>query len=135
MPRTSTAARIAVVHPASESRIERASTELMQIRKDLAELNARKDELSARILTMVKHEGETVVDSKGVEKIRYETDAHKFVVIAGKNTYIGEGKLRAAMTSFGMTPKEIERVLVKSGARQVTEYEYVGVYDRKEDEK
>jgi hypothetical protein len=127
MPK-SNAARIAIVHPASTSRIERAAQELDAIRKQLADLNVRKDELSARLLLLTKAEGEA--DDAG--KVRYETDAHKFVVIPGKNVYVDPKKLMIALTSIGITPKVQRKV--RAACVKETDYEYVGVYVKKQDE-
>lgn len=120
--------KLAVIHPVRESRVERASNELLDLRKQISELEERKKELADRLLAWVKQDGEADLDGK----VRYETTAHKFIVIHGKNTYISEKKLKAAMAARGMTPKEIERCLTP--ATTVTEYDYVGVYERKAEE-
>lgn len=122
MARSSAARKMAVVHPASESRIERAANELDEVRRAIKDLELKKDELNARLLLMVKREGEA--DHEG--KVRYETDLHKFQIIPGKNVQINEGKLRASMVAMGLTPAKIEKAIAP--AKTVTEYEYVGVY-------
>lgn len=147
MPRTSAARshKPVEIHPASTSRIEKASRELKgpggeptphpDIVADLAAhileygvqplisaLTTHKDELNARLLTMTKHEGDP--DEKG--KIRYETEDHKFVIIKGRNVYIGEKDLRQAMTTNGIKPTLQEKILNKK-VKKVTEYEYVSV--------
>lgn len=122
----STATKLAVVHPASESRIERAATELDQVRRQIADLVEKKEALAARLLLMTKQEGEP--DAEG--KVRYETDLHKFVIIPGTNVYIHPKKLTLALTAQGITPK-VQRA-IRAACVQETEYEYVGVYAKKE---
>lgn len=155
----STAARktLVQVHPASTSRIERASIELTGIaippdqkaavqedilkriasaierygvRPIIAALEDHKKELSDRLLAMVRREGEVEIE-KGVEKVRYETDLHKFQIIKGKNVYIGEKELRLTMTACSIPVKTQEKVL---SCKSVTEYEYVGVYPKKQED-
>ena len=131
MPKSSAARKPTLVHPASTSRIERASTELLELRRQIKELENQKDELSARLLVMVKREGEEREDSKGVVRVRYETDQHRFIVIPGKNVTINEGVLRKTMLSLGVEPKRIEKYIAP--AKKTVKYEYVGVYERKAD--
>lgn len=135
--------RLAVVHPHATSRIARAAEQLVGLPnvtvdertiEDLAHrfgvrplikaLETKRDELNGRICTMIRHEGEE--DEKG--KIRYQTDAFKFIIIPGKNSYINEAKLRKAMVGAGLTPRQIEKIVEKSGCKSVTEYEYPGVF-------
>ena len=101
------------------------------MRRQIKELENQKDELSARLLVMVKREGEEREDSKGVVRVRYETDQHRFIVIPGKNVTINEGVLRKTMLSLGVEPKRIEKYIAP--AKKTVKYEYVGVYERKAD--
>lgn len=138
-----------LVHPASTSRIARASVELMGplpgdatltdeeilsaldtsiqrfgVRPIIKALETRKSELMERLVGMVKREGEE--DDKG--KIRYETELHRFQIIDGENVYLSEKLLRVAMTACGITPKVQAKILRAKGVRKVTPYEYVGTY-------
>lgn len=141
-----------IVYPAATSRIERASAELTGppetrkpeevspnilkmiqsaieqygVRPLLKALETYKDELMVRLVRLVKIEG--AEDEKG--KLRYETDLHKFQVIAGRNVYIGETELRKAMTAAAITPKVQAKILNNPKVMKVTEYEYVGVYKK-----
>ena len=121
----SATASLGVIHPASTSRIERAAAALDEKRKQIAQLTEEADALKARLLAMVKSEGEA--DEQG--KVRYETDQHKFTVIGGRNTYANPAKLKIAMTANGITPKVQAKVF--AAAVTETEYEYVGVYLKK----
>jgi hypothetical protein len=150
----SSAARkpVLTIHPAGTSRIERASSELtgppteaeqdtildalapfvarFGVRPVLRALETHKDDLSARLLAMVKREGEEVTTiTKGETKTKmvYETELHKFQTIAGKNVYIGEQELRLVMTACSIPVKVQEKILK---CKKVTEYEYVGVYKK-----
>lgn len=149
MARTATARarRPVLVHPASTSRIARASLELMGplpgdvelptaeilsaievaigqfgVRPIIKALEERKAELMTRLVAMVERDGET--DDKG--KIRYETELHRFQVIEGANVHIPESGLKVAMTASGITPKTQATILRKCAKR--TLYSYVGVY-------
>ena len=130
MPQSAAARKpaLTVVHPASTSRIERASEELVAIREQIKALEERKKELADRLLVMVKREGEP--DEKG--KVRYQTDLHKFIVIEmpGRVT-VNEAKLKASMAKNGLTPKQMEKIITP--ARTVGEpSERIGVYERKD---
>ena len=110
---------LGIIHPASTSRIERVATELDTLSEQIKALETTKVELNARLLLMVKREGNE--DEKG--KIRYETEQHKFVVVAGKNTHTSGDKVKQALVSLGVSPK----IAVKAIAKGTTtkEYEYV----------
>lgn len=114
------------VHSFANNRIERASNELDQLRKRIRELTAQKDQLNARVLTMLRNEGEA--DDEG--KVRYETTMHTFCIIKGSNTYTDLKKLKVSLAAEGLTPKQIAKVL--KPAVKVTEYEYPGVYLKKD---
>lgn len=137
-------ARLAVVHPASTSRIERAAIELCGIdnldldektltefakrhgiRKAIKFLEVMRDEYNARMVLMIKREGEP--DPKG--KVRYHTDAHSFLIVAGRNTYTDIDVIKKNAASMGLTPKQTGKLL--ANAVKVTEYEYPGIYPAK----
>lgn len=119
-------AHAATIHHFATSRVEKASNELDHTRQQMKELKVRQDELSARILRLVKQEGEP--DEKG--KIRYETEAHKFQVIPGTNIYTDRDKMRTALMVAGLTPKQVTKI--EAACVKETPYEYVGVYKKKE---
>lgn len=116
-------AGLAIVHPASTSKIERASTELVQIRTQIAELETRKKELSERLLRWVQAEGEP--DDEG--KVRYETDAHKFLIVEGTSASKIDPKL---LMRNGVTQKVIQKSTVEG-----TPFSYVKVMVRADTEK
>lgn len=124
MPKSSSARspEATTVHPLAPSRIERVARELDVIREEEAELRRRKEEISGRLVGLMHIEGKRGEDGK----IRYSTDAHKFVLIKGKNTYTSKGKMVTALSSEGLTPRQIAKVT--AACVTVTEYEYVGVY-------
>lgn len=143
MPRANVA-RLAVIHPASTSRIERAATELCGvenidvdeksltefgkrygIRKAIKFLEALKEEYNARMVLMIKREGEA--DPKG--KIRYYTDAHQFQIVNGRNIHTDVEMIKKNAASMGLTPKQTDKLL--KNAVSVTEYEYAGIYPAK----
>ena len=121
MARTSAARSLGIVHPASTSRIERAASELDEIRAKLKELEERKSELAARLVIMVKREGEE--DEKG--KVRYSTDLHKFVVVQGKNVHTSGDKVQQLLIQKGVKATIAELCVAK--ATTTTPYEYVRV--------
>lgn len=149
MARSAAARKPVLVHPVSTSRVAKASLEVMGplpgdevldesailsaldtaiqrfgIRPIIKALEGRKAELSERLVAMVKREGEE--DDKGV--VSYETELHRFRIIASENVYIGEKPLRVAMTAAGITPKVQAKIFSKKDVRKVTPYEYVGIY-------
>lgn len=126
MARTNTAQTIGIIHPASESRIERAAKELLSLREQISKLTFEKDMLQSRICTMIRQEG--APDDEG--KIRYETELHKFQIISGMNCYTDYRKLRVAMTVAGITPK-VQAAILASCVKK-TEYEYPGVTAKKD---
>lgn len=106
----------------SESRIERLARQLDDVRKAEAELRKKKEDISARMVGLIKRNGTVSEDGK----LRYETDGHRFQLIAGTNTYTSKPKMVTALSGAGMTPKQIERVV--AACVKETSYEYVGVY-------
>lgn len=126
MARSAARRKMYAVHPASESRIERASNELIQLREQIKELEQRKDDLGKDLLRMVKHEGE--VDEH--DKIRYETELHKFVVVDGKSRTINEAKLKQALMKLGVPTKTILKAIIRSVTE--TPFQYVRVDEKKE---
>lgn len=106
--------------PGRASRIERKAAELTDLRKQIAEMELRKTELSAQLLKLVKAEGEP--DLKG--KIRYESDTHRFVVIESKSTHLNA----TTLLKLG-----VKASLIKKATTE-TPYEYVRVDERKDDE-
>lgn len=111
-------AGLADVSPTNRAnRIENKAYELTKLREQIKELEARKTELSAQLLKLVKVEGEADPDGK----IRYLSDEHRFVVIEGKSTKLDPKRLM----KFGVKASIIKRSTVE------TPYEYVRVDARK----
>lgn len=115
---------LAIVHPASESRIEQKANELDRLRAKIKELELDKKALSDQLLKMVRAEGE--VDEKG--KLRYETDLHTFQVIPGKSVTTNGLKAVQALVKLGVKASVAKKAIDKATA--TVEYEYVGVYKR-----
>lgn len=122
MPRLARKSNLAIVHPASESRIERAAAELTALRTKISELEKDKAAKSAQLLKMVQAEGEP--DDKG--KIRYTTDAHNFIVIGGKNVHTDGSKAIQALVKAGVKVAVAKKAIAAS--TKIVEYEYIGVY-------
>lgn len=119
---------LGIVHPAGTSRIERAATEYRAICEQVKTLEESKKALQARLVVMVRREG--TEDEKG--KLRYETDLHRFVVVGGKNVSVNGDKVRQLLIQKGVKAKIAEAAV--TGATKITEYEYVRVDDRPNDE-
>lgn len=118
---------LVVVHPSRESKIERKSEELVTIREQIKDLEARKVELSAQLLRLVKIEGEA--DEKG--KVRYETDTHRFVVVGGSSVHTSGDKVVQALVKLGVKATVAKKAVARGTSK--TEYEYVRVDVRKPD--
>lgn len=105
---------LAVVAPASPDRIERTAIEYKQACQVAAEAEARKRELSAKLLRMTRAVARR--DSEG--KMRAETDSYKLQIIDGTNTVTDD----ALLLKQGVPLKVIRK------AHKTTKYQYVGVY-------
>lgn len=112
---------LAVVHPSSTSRIERKADELDAVRAKIKALTAEKDALSEQLLKLVRREGEE--DEKG--KVRYATDAHKFVVIEATNRTTSGAKAIQMLIKLGVNAKLAAKAIAR--ATSETDYEYVRV--------
>lgn len=121
-------ARLAVVHPYGDSKIERLSGELVALREQIKQLEAQKSELSTKLLRLVQAEGEA--DAEG--KVRYETELHKFIIIQGKNVTVSGTKTLQALVAAGVKAR-IAKMAVAKGT-STTEYEYVRVDEKKAEE-
>ena len=115
-------ARLGVVHPSSESRIERKAAELVALRAKISELEKDKTALSAQLLKMVLAEGEADDDGK----IRYETDAHKFQVVKGCSA--------SRIDKVQLTKLGVKQSIIAKATIPGTEFEYVRVAAIVEDE-
>lgn len=134
--------RLAVVHPSSNDRIEQAALELtgppdlnekslillvnrilveFGIRPVVKALEAEKKVLGDRLVKMVQREGEE--DEKG--KVRYTTDAHRFVVVGGKSVTVNGDKVKQALIKAGVRAKVAAKCV--AAGTSIVEYEYVRV--------
>lgn len=114
-------AALAMVHPASTSRIERKAEELDAVNAQLKQLTERKVALAGQLLVLVEREGEADDDGK----LRYATDAHKFVVIETKNVTCSGKAATAALIRLGLNAKLVKKGIAK--ATKETPYKYVRV--------
>lgn len=112
---------LAVIHPSSTSRIERKADELDAVRAKMKALKDEADALSQQLLKLVRREGEE--DEKG--KIRYATDAHKFVVIEATNRTTSGAKAIQMLIKLGVNAKLAKKAIDR--ATNETDYEYVRV--------
>lgn len=112
---------LAVIHPSSTSRIERKANELDAVRAKMKALKDEADALSQQLLKLVRREGEE--DEKG--KIRYATDAHKFVVIEATNRTTSGAKAIQMLIKLGVNAKLAKKAIDR--ATNETDYEYVRV--------
>lgn len=99
--------------PQASARVTALVTELADIRQQLTELNARKDEIGARLTKRVTEEGES--DEEG--KIRLQTDTHAMVVVDAENRSVSAKTLLALGVKASVIAK----------ATTVTPYRYVSV--------
>lgn len=114
----------AAAAPYQLSRIERAAEELKSIRSAIADLEAKKDELAARILLMLRNEGEVGADGK----LRLDTPLTSFVLVQQTRQSCDLKKLDVALLGIGVTPEKI--ATVKSICVKTTESEWAGVYPK-----
>ncbi len=106
--------------PNASAKVTTLVSELNTIRTELAALNARKEEVAARLLKRVVAEGGEDPDGK----IRLQTDDSNIVVVETANRHVDTKKLLA----LGVKATIIEK------ATKVTEYSYVSVTARKAEE-
>ena len=99
------------------TKAELLASRLQGIRVQIKELEARKDDLGARLLREVKAHG--IKDTKG--NVSMENLSVTLKVIASVNRNIDEKRLLAA----GVKPTIIRNATIE------TPYEYVGVYEKK----
>lgn len=119
---------LAVVHPSSTSRIERKADELDAIKSKIKALKEDADALSKQLLVLVKREGEADEDGK----VRYATDAHKFLVISATNTTVSGKKAIQNLIKLGVNAKVAAKAIRR--ATSETPYEYVRVDKASDDE-
>lgn len=112
---------LAVIHPSSTSRIERKADELDSVKAKLKALKEQADALSQQLLKLVKREGEADEDGK----LRYATDAHKFLVVAATNRSVNGKKAIQNLIKLGVNAKIAKKAVDR--ATSETPYEYVRI--------
>src|SRR5438477_273105 len=115
---------LVAIHPSSTSRIERKADELDAANARLKEIKEQCDDLKAQLLRLTKREGEADEDGK----IRYQTDKHKFLVIAAESTTVSGKKAIQNLIKLGVNAKTAKKAIDRATSH--TPYEYVRIDSR-----